>query len=236
MSLLREMLVFDTNRLLLWLLSKRRVRIERQRVCVNLGSGICPAPGWINLDSAWYSLGARWPRFLLRVLYRASSMRSQMTLNDYVTKLRANQYVFHNLEHSLPFNNLTVDFVYSSHTLEHLVTQSAQRVCREVLRVLKPGGVFRVCVPDLRIALDEYASGNREHALIMLFGTESPNYYGSHKWMYDADTLTRMLIDAGFRDVTLRTYREGDTPDLEYLDNREGETLRLEARKLQMGL
>jgi hypothetical protein len=88
-------------------------------------------------------------------------------------------------------------------------------------------------VPDLRIALDEYASGNREHALIMLFGTESPNYYGSHKWMYDADSLTRLLVESGFRDVTLRTYREGDTPDLEYLDNREGETLRLEARKLQ---
>ena len=48
---------------------------------------------------------------------------------------------------SLPFDDESVDFAYSSHTLEHLSKDGFFNVMREVYRVLKPGGQFNVVVP-----------------------------------------------------------------------------------------
>lgn len=49
----------------------------------------------------------------------------------------------------LPLPSDSVDFVYSSHMLEHLDRASAKRLAEDVRRVLAPGGWFRVVVPDL---------------------------------------------------------------------------------------
>ena len=48
-----------------------------------------------------------------------------------------------------PTDDSTVDFVYSSHFLEHLYRADAQRILRESFRVLKLGGTIRISVPDL---------------------------------------------------------------------------------------
>jgi len=45
--------------------------------------------------------------------------------------------------------NDAVDMCYSSHLLEHLAPTEAVRFLREQCRILKPGGVIRVAVPDL---------------------------------------------------------------------------------------
>jgi hypothetical protein len=88
-----------------------------------------------------------------------------------------------------------------------------------------------VCVPDLRVACEEYAKGHTTEALIILFGSPAPSYYAAHKWMYDRDTLTQLLKHAGFTAIEEQQFRQGVTPDLEFLDNYEGVTLRLEASK-----
>ena len=49
----------------------------------------------------------------------------------------------------LPFADGTVDAVYHSHVLEHLTSEEAELFLRECFRVLRPGGVVRVVVPDL---------------------------------------------------------------------------------------
>ena len=49
----------------------------------------------------------------------------------------------------LPFPDASVDAVYHSHMLEHLDAASARAFLRECHRVLRPGGVLRVVVPDL---------------------------------------------------------------------------------------
>ena len=54
-----------------------------------------------------------------------------------------------NIAESLPIPNETYSAVYCSHVLEHLSRGTAPRFLGEILRILKPGGVVRLVVPDL---------------------------------------------------------------------------------------
>lgn len=54
-----------------------------------------------------------------------------------------------NLKNGLPFNDEYFDACYSAHVLEHLNEEEGIFFIREQSRVLKPGGIIRVVVPDL---------------------------------------------------------------------------------------
>lgn len=56
----------------------------------------------------------------------------------------------------LPFADQAFDAVYCSHVLEHLPQQQAANLLRHMHRVLRPGGVIRVVVPDLETLAREY--------------------------------------------------------------------------------
>lgn len=53
------------------------------------------------------------------------------------------------LRRPLPVQDGVFDAVYSSHVLEHLTEEDGLRLTREMHRILKPGGVCRIVVPDL---------------------------------------------------------------------------------------
>lgn len=55
----------------------------------------------------------------------------------------------HDLRRGLPFPDASFDAAYGSHVLEHLQPEAAARLLRECHRVLKPGGIARIVVPDL---------------------------------------------------------------------------------------
>lgn len=89
----------------------------------------------------------------------------------------------HNLLDGIPFSNNEFDVVYHSHVLEHFPKDRAHFFIQECYRVLKPGGILRVAVPDLeqiaRIYLqqlekvlaspDPVNEANYEWAVIELF-------------------------------------------------------------------
>jgi predicted SAM-dependent methyltransferase len=60
------------------------------------------------------------------------------------------------LTRGLNFPDACFDVVYHSHVLEHLDLSSGLRFLRECARVLKPGGIIRVVVPDLERLAAEY--------------------------------------------------------------------------------
>ena len=62
----------------------------------------------------------------------------------------------HDLRDPLPFADGTFDFVYHSHVLEHFRFRDAPAFLAECRRVLRPGGVMRVAVPDLERIAREY--------------------------------------------------------------------------------
>jgi predicted SAM-dependent methyltransferase len=55
----------------------------------------------------------------------------------------------HDVTAGLPFPEASFDVVYHSHLLEHLPPEDGEALLRECCRVLAPGGVVRVVVPDL---------------------------------------------------------------------------------------
>jgi SAM-dependent methyltransferase len=108
----------------------------------------------------------------------------------------------HDLKQGIPFGDDSVDAVYHSHVLEHFPPAEAIRFLAECRRVLKPGGIIRVVVPDLESiakaylqALDKAASGeeswqqNYEWLMIELYdqavrdtpGGEMGNYLRAEK-------------------------------------------------------
>jgi len=55
-----------------------------------------------------------------------------------------------------PFPDDHFDIVYSSHVIEHFTREQGLFLIREARRVLKPGGIIRVVVPDLEESCKEY--------------------------------------------------------------------------------
>ncbi|MFL5763687.1 MAG: class I SAM-dependent methyltransferase [Bacteroidia bacterium] len=61
----------------------------------------------------------------------------------------------HNLLKGIPFPDQSFELVYHSHVLEHFPKNAAPEFIAECYRVLKPGGVIRIAIPDLeQIALN----------------------------------------------------------------------------------
>ena len=57
--------------------------------------------------------------------------------------------IAHDLSQGIPLPNDVCDVVYHSHVLEHIRQSDALPFIEECYRVLKPGGILRIAVPDL---------------------------------------------------------------------------------------
>jgi len=74
----------------------------------------------------------------------------------------------------LPFATGSVDAVYSSHTLEHV--RNLEHLLREIIRVLKPGGIAHIVVPHFSCTF-----GHSDPTHKRLFGIYSFNYFSREK-------------------------------------------------------
>lgn len=220
----------ELNGAIAWLRHNRKIDASGSPLKVNVGSSIMAADGWANIEGSVHALVAGGPVPLMRLLYRKSSFRNWCTEDTYVRQLSTKYFIHHNIEYGLPFRDGSVDFIYSSHTLEHLTRAVAERTAVEMHRVLKTGGRCRICVPDLAYAVSMYESGRKEEALAYFF-SEKRQPEAQHHYMYDFELLEALLLKAGFSSVERCSYREGRVPDIDQLDNRPEETLYVEASK-----
>lgn len=115
------------------------------RALLNLGSSARVAPGWTNVDQSWLLRLARRPR-LASILHRAGIVSERRY--EGLRRLDPD-VVCWNLKRGIPFPDRNFDVVYHSHVLEHLDREDAPGFLRECRRVLRPGGILRVVVPDL---------------------------------------------------------------------------------------
>jgi SAM-dependent methyltransferase len=112
---------------------------------LNLGCGTKTSahPSVVNIDWSIYLRLRRNPvlRACAPLVLRGPRLERFRRVSDNVR--------VHDLSRGIPFGDSSVDVVYHSHVLEHLDRPVAQAFQREVLRVLRPGGIQRIVVPDL---------------------------------------------------------------------------------------
>lgn len=197
---------------------------------LNLGCGTTWAPGWVNMDGSWAAWLSR-HRVLRSALIRAGILPARVAEDGWPRDV-----VVRDLRRPLPFDDASFDAIYASHVVEHLYRTDAQRLLRECRRILRPGGILRVVVPDLTAIVAEYVAHDaarpgpdsaargdacdRLNQRLMLRHDHPPggplhlrlyaffSDFHTHKWVYDVPHLRALFHEAGFSCAVPRGYLE----------------------------
>ncbi len=110
------------------------------------------------------------------------------------------------------FESESAELIYSSHMLEYFDRTEVRRVLDEWKRVLCPGGVLRLGVPDFEALIEVYFQTRKLDMILgplygrmEIAGTGATIY---HKTAYDFASLQQLLEECGFRDVRRYDWRE----------------------------
>jgi predicted SAM-dependent methyltransferase len=128
----------------------------------------------------------------------------------------------------LPLPSNSVDYLYTSHTLEHILPEKQPLVFSELFRILKPGGVVRIVVPDISRAVQAYV--NKDSSFLrspdnpsklkslpdinicylscwfFTYPEEGNSFLGGHVMAFDDELLTYYLRQAGFSEIAKKSY------------------------------
>lgn len=124
------------------------------------------------------------------------------------------------LDVTLPFDipSGSVDLIFTEHLIEHLPYSDGRHMILECFRVLRVGGILRVATPDILFLIDLMTNRselNRSYVewATRTFLADAPhasstfvvnNFFRDwgHQFIYDEDTLSGLLTEAGFSDIT----------------------------------
>ncbi|MGV3774794.1 MAG: class I SAM-dependent methyltransferase [Verrucomicrobiales bacterium] len=171
-----------------------------------------PAPSPAPLEpTAEARINARSQPFLLNLGCGSCFHRDWVNL-DFMSS--SADVIPFDLRKPLPISDQSAAIVYHSHVLEHFRPEDARRFLKECHRVLKPGGMMRVAIPDLEMIarlylqnLEQAANGDREAE-------------HRHKWM------TIELVDQLSREQSggemLKFWKQNPMPAEEFVVQRMG--------------
>ena len=123
------------------------------------------------------------------------------------------------LREKWPFAGASISHIYSEHVLEHFeFHEEVSHFLSQARRLLQPGGLLDVGVPDTEWPLRAY--GNPSSPYWLFAKTVHPewcetqldhlNYHfrqeTEHKYAWDYETLVRTLRRFGFTDITRREF------------------------------
>jgi predicted SAM-dependent methyltransferase len=167
---------------------------------LQVGAGPNPLPGWLNTD----------------------------LLPDFYPQHR-DRVFFLDAAKPFPLDDMTFDYVFSEHQIEHISETGARAMVKECFRILRPGGRIRIATPDLAAILGLYDDPLDElerHYVEWVMArflphtrTGNPRCYvinhmfGAHKhrFIYDYETLSAVVSDAGF--VGVERWQPGESND-----------------------
>lgn len=193
--------------------------MESNIIRLNLGCGAIRPVGWVNADSSLNALLQRFP---------LGGKRMAKLFNP--IEYNSDNVVYMDLNRPWKYKNDSVDVVYASHLFEHLTLKTADLFLRESFRVLKPGGVIRLVVPDLyqicRRYIKEFDDPEITDPTVYILWAmnlhkeaqyasegfwsrlinEFRGYPHQHKFMYDAKSLALRMDNAGFVNICESCY------------------------------
>ena len=114
----------------------------------------------------------------------------------------------------------SADGIYCSHVLEHLAYDEMIKAIDNTYLMLKPGGTFRLVMPDLENLISSYISrkNNNDHEAAIVFMRNTgmglvkrekgikaifAEVFGNsrHQWLWDYESTKKVLENAGFRNI-----------------------------------
>lgn len=182
----------------------------------NLGCGTCFYAGYLNVGY-WHNLPHD-------TLYNAPNQVEGTVMLNW------------DLRNGVPAADNSLEVVYHSHMLEHLTNADGLTFLTECYRVLQPGGMMRVIVPDLGAWCKAYVHGEdfffdsyRRNVLQSdydRYPTNSAVFMGmlhnhDHKMGYDFDLLSHRLKTIGFERITRTLFQESVLPEIVEIETHE---------------
>lgn len=157
-------------------------------------------------------------------------------------------YIAYDVRRRLPFANNSVRCIFIEHVIEHLDFESdIPNVFSEFLRILKPGGLLRIIVPDTERFVIAYALKSEKLFLElnwdlnnMPFDIFTPMHIlnhifhqkGEHLFGWDFETMSFSLSKAGFSSVSKKQFKSSSNKLLEIdQENHSKYSLYVEASK-----
>ncbi len=179
---------------------------KKKSLYLNVGCGPYPKENFINLDYNWEP---------------AIDICWDITKKKY------------------PLPDQSLKGIYTEHCMEHITLDAFKENCKEFFRMLQPGGIIRIVVPDGELYFDLYHE--RKNGKTVHFPYEEGHITGmsrinelfrrhGHLFIYDFETMKKILEAAGFVNIRKESYRKGNDPVLLLdLDWRAHESLYVEA-------
>lgn len=196
---------------------------------LNLGCGIKCPDGWVNIDSSFGVYLSKKP-LLSKILY----VVVPKFLGVLPTTSWPKNTTWMDLTKPFKFPENSVDYIYSSHTFEHFTYEESTFVLSECYKVLKPGGVLRIIVPDFESVVNKYfenkvtdptVAARKFHVNSGFFEIPVPNSFfplikfyfqkkNNHAFMYDEEGLKFQIKNAGFIDMVRKGYNDSLIPEV----------------------
>ena len=171
-----------------------------------------------------YTIGKNWLNYdnsLIALLDRIPILKSLNKLN---TRKFPKDIKYGNIVKNLLCEENTADNIYCSHVLEHVSLNNGKKMLKNIYKMLKIGGTFRIIVPSLEARVERYIQNKDANSFIKSLNfvndDKNENFItklrfllgGSrHKWMFDKSSLLNELIDAGFEKSNIRECKFGDS-------------------------
>ncbi|MDB3931538.1 methyltransferase domain-containing protein [Candidatus Pelagibacter sp.] len=154
---------------------------------------------------------------------------------DFFNPFKKKKIYFLDLRYPLPFKENSFEGVFTEHTIEHLYVSEVNSLIKEIYRILKPGAIFRIIVPDLKKYVQFYNNKDINLGKKFDFGCEAiwnltQNF--SHKSVWDSEMLIFVLKKNNFIDCEETQFKFSKNNDLIIdKDGREVESIYIEATK-----
>lgn len=185
---------------------------------VQYGCGFSAPDGWVNYDASPTLRFERIP--LVGKVFTRNERRFPANVK------------YGDIVKGLPEKANSCDGVFCSHVLEHLSYEDFKRALANTYAIVKPGGIFRGVVPDLRAAITNYTdnydkveSPASDFMTFTMLGIDERKKgplgsivaaYGNskHLWMWDYKSMKYELGKAGFKNI--RECKFGDSVDKQF--------------------